>query len=183
MRVDARIVVGTVSILAVTSLAAGQGRDVRLVDAVKNSDRQVVQTLLKQKVDVNAPQPDGSTALHWAAQSDDLATADLLIGAGAQVNTANDYGITPLLLASENGSAAMIEKLLKAGAKPNTAKPTGETALMIAARTGKPERLVFRSGSNHRQEYSEHRVRKDQLDEGCRCERSADTGSKEGAAI
>ena len=70
--------------------------------------------------------------------SDDLATADLLIGAGAQVNTANDYGITPLLLASENGSAAMIEKLLKAGAKPNTAKPTGETALMIAARTGKP---------------------------------------------
>ena len=46
MRVDARIVVGTVSILAVTSLAAGQGRDARLVDAVKNSDRQVVQTLL-----------------------------------------------------------------------------------------------------------------------------------------
>ena len=98
----------------------------------------MLQTLLKQKVDVNAPQPDGSTALHWAAQTDDLETADLLIGAGAQVGTANDYGITPLLLACQNGSAVMVEKLLKAGAKPNGAFPTGETALMIAARTGKP---------------------------------------------
>jgi len=139
MRVDARIVVGwTVSVLAVASLAVAQGRDLRLVEAVKNRDRQVLQTLLKQKVDVNAPQPDGSTAIHWAAQSDDLETADLLIGAGAQVSTANDYGITPLLLASQNGSAAMVERLLKAGAKPNAALPTGETALMTAARTGKP---------------------------------------------
>lgn len=139
MRVDARLVVGcTVSLLSVTSLAVAQGRDLRLVEAVKNRDRQVLQTLLKQKVDVNAPLPDGSTALHLAAQSDDLETADLLIGAGAQVSTANDYGITPLMLASENGSAAMIEKLLKAGAKPNAVPPTGETALMTAARTGKP---------------------------------------------
>ena len=139
MRVDARFVIGwTVSLLSVASLAGAQGRDLRLIDAVKNRDRQALQTLLKQKVDVNAPQPDGSTALHWAAQTDDLETADLLIGAGAQVSTANDYGITPLLLASQNGSAAMVERLLKAGAKPNGTFPTGETALMIAARTGKP---------------------------------------------
>ena len=139
MRVDARFVVGwTVSLLSVANLAIAQGRDLRLIEAVKNRDRQVLQTLLKQKVDVNAPQPDGSTALHWAAQTDDLESADLLLNAGAQVSTANDYGITPLLLASQNGSAAMVERLLKAGAKPNGAFPTGETALMVAARTGKP---------------------------------------------
>ena len=139
MRIGARVVVGwTVSVLSVTALAAAQSGDQRLIGAVKSRDRQVLQTLLKQKVDVNAPQPDGSTALHWAAEADDLETADLLIGAGAKAGTANDYGITPLLLASQNGSAAMVERLLKAGAKPSGAFPTGETALMTAARTGKP---------------------------------------------
>jgi len=38
-----------------------------LADAVQHGDAQGVQALLKNKVDVNAPQPDGATALHWAA--------------------------------------------------------------------------------------------------------------------
>jgi len=37
-----------------------------LVDAVKNGNVAAVRTLLQQRVDVNAPEPDGSTALHWA---------------------------------------------------------------------------------------------------------------------
>ena len=48
MRVDARIVVGwAVSVLSVTSLAGAQGRDLRLIEAVKSGDRQALQTLLK----------------------------------------------------------------------------------------------------------------------------------------
>ena len=31
------------------------------------------EALLKQRVDVNAAQPDGATALHWAAHWDDVA--------------------------------------------------------------------------------------------------------------
>ena len=86
---------------------------------------------------MNASEADGTTALHWAARADDLATVELLVRAGANVKIANRYGITALNLACTNGNGAMVEMLLKAGADPNTAKPDGETALMTAARTGK----------------------------------------------
>ena len=109
-----------------------------LANAVEKGDKDAVRSLLLKKADVNAPQVDGTTALHWAVRSDDLATADLLIRAGANVSAANRDGATPLLLASINGSAAMIEKLLKAGADANAPlTPDGDTALMMAARTGK----------------------------------------------
>jgi ankyrin repeat protein len=85
---------------------------------------------------VDAPQPDGATALHWAAHWDDTDTADLLIRAGANVNAVNEFGVAPLLLACMNGNAAMVERLLKAGANPNAVFSTGESALMTAARTG-----------------------------------------------
>ena len=94
--------------------------------------------LLKQKVDVNAAQGDGATALHWAAHWDDLQTAELLIRAGASVNAANDLGVTPFSLACLNGSALMVGKLLAAGANANTVS-SGEPVLMTAARSGSAE--------------------------------------------
>ncbi|HEV2201182.1 MAG TPA: ankyrin repeat domain-containing protein [Bryobacteraceae bacterium] len=119
-----------------TSLVAASA-DVRLVEAVKKSDKAAIRTLIPQHVDLSATDTDGSTALHYAVREDDVETANLLIGSGANVKSANRYGVTPLSLACLNGNAAMIEALLKAGADPNTALPGGETALMTAARTGK----------------------------------------------
>ena len=55
-----------VALLGVSSLAAAGG-DLRLVNAVKNRDNTTVRSLLKQRVDVNTPDVDGTTALHWAA--------------------------------------------------------------------------------------------------------------------
>jgi ankyrin repeat protein len=100
--------------------------------------------------DANAPQPDGTTALHWAARSDDFETARKLIAAGADVKATNRYGLTPLTLAAQRGSARMLELLLNAGADPNTALPEGETALMTAARTGNPEaiQVLLSHGAN-----------------------------------
>ena len=123
----------------IACLATSAFAEVRLVDAVKKADKTAVRALLQQRVDVNAAEPDGTTALHWAARVDDLETADLLIRGGANVKAANRYGVTPLSLACINGNAALVEMLLKAGADPNTASPEGETALMTAARTGKVE--------------------------------------------
>ena len=107
-----------------------------LADAAMNGDRTALQTLLEQKADVNAAQPDGATAIQWAAYRDDLEMAGALIAAGANIKLANREGATPLYLASLHGSAPMIEKLLKAGADPNALGPEGETPLMLAARTG-----------------------------------------------
>lgn len=142
MRVSAKQFVGwgLLPLLSVVGLAAA-GKDLRLIDAVKNHDKVAVRALLQQRVDVNTPEPDGATALHWAVQSDDLETADLLIRAGANVNAANDYGITPLWVACRTGSAGLVEALLGAGANANAARLTGETPLMRAALAGN-ERVV-----------------------------------------
>ena len=113
--------------------------DLRLVNAVKNRDRPAVRSLMEHQVNVHAAQADGTTALAWAANRDDLETADLLLQGGAKANVANAYGVTPLLLACTNRSAGMVERLLKAGADPNRALWTGETPLMECARTGNVE--------------------------------------------
>ena len=124
--------------VAATTFAA-PADDLRLIDAVKSSDRPAVRSLIEKRVDVNAAQPDGTTAVAWAANRDDLETADFLIRAGANVNAANEYGVTPLALACTNRSSRMVERLLKAGANPNARQWTGETPLMICARTGNAE--------------------------------------------
>jgi ankyrin repeat protein len=95
--------------------------------------------LLRAGVDVNAAEPDGSTALLRASYKDDLESADRLIRAGANVNAANDLGVTPLWVASQNGSAPMVKRLLDAGANPNLALLAGETPVMVAARSGYPD--------------------------------------------
>ena len=123
--------------LGVASAADNAPKDARLADAVQRRDKPAVLSLLKEKADVNAPQGDGATALHWAAYLEDAETAALLIRAGAKVSTPNNYGVTPLVLASENGNAAIIEELVKAGADPNGAVRSKETPLMLAARAGR----------------------------------------------
>jgi uncharacterized protein len=120
----------------VVSAAEVTAAPVPLIDAIKAADKGAVRLLLEKRADVNAAEPDGTTALHWAARTNDVQTAEALIRAGANVKAVNRYGITPLYLACTTGNAALIEILLKAGADPNTALPEGETALMTAARSG-----------------------------------------------
>jgi ankyrin repeat protein len=107
-----------------------------VADAAMKGDQATVKTLLAQTADVNATQPDGATAIQWAAYTNNLALADLLIKGGANVKLANHDGATALSLAAINGSAPMIEKLLQAGADPNERQPNGETPLMLASRNG-----------------------------------------------
>ena len=57
--------------------------DVRLIDAVKKADVTAVRSLIAQRVDLNAADADGSTALHWAARLDRPEIVDLLAAAGA----------------------------------------------------------------------------------------------------
>lgn len=138
-----------VPLLVVSSLGAAVPEP-PLSAAVKKGDTQTVRVLLQQRVDVNALEIDGTTALHWAVHRDDLTTVDQLLRAGANVKARNRYGVTPLMLACINGNAAMIEKLLKAGADPNSANADGQTVLMTAARTGNPEavKILLAHGAN-----------------------------------
>src|SRR5262245_9165109 len=120
-------------------LQAGAAADSthRLVDAAKSADLDTLRTMVQQQhVDVNEPQVDGTTALHWAVHRDDLNAVNLLLGAGANARATNRYGATPLSLACINGNAAIVERLLVADADPDVRSGDGETPLMTASRTG-----------------------------------------------
>jgi len=138
-------------LLIVTVLTAGvRGAGSEVADAVMNRDHAALQALLQKKADVNAPQRDGATALHWAVYHDDAEAADLLLRAGAKPNVANRTGMTPLAMAAVYGNPPLIDRLLKAGADAKAVGPNGETMLMYAARNGRPEavKLFVEAGAD-----------------------------------
>ena len=89
-----------------------------------------------KRVNTNAVDADGTTALHWAVRGNDIQKVRALLGTGANPNAANNYGMTPLILAATNGNAAITQALLTAGADANRAASRGQTPLMTAARAG-----------------------------------------------
>src|ERR1700687_1003240 len=143
--------------LAILLLACGL-TSAQIADAVQHRDMDAVHTLVKQRVNVNATQPDGSTALHWAAHWNDLEAVNLLLRAGANPKIANRYGATPLSEAASVGNAPMMEALLKAGADAKAlTTPDGETVLMTAARAGNVDavKILLEHGAdvNAREKY------------------------------
>ena len=149
MRAAATAVLLTLAVTAPQAAGPAVPRDTRLVDAAKAGNSTAAISLLTKKIDVNAAEPDGTTALHWAVRNDDTKLVDQLIRAGANAKAQNRYGVTPIALACENGSALVVERLLKAGVSANTTGPLGETALHLCARTGRPEavRVLLTNGA------------------------------------
>jgi len=129
------------SLLLGATITLGAPADQRLIEAVKKSDAKAVRSLIAARIDINAAEGDGSTALHWAAQRDNAEIVGLLLAAGANAKTTTRFNISPMYLAATNGNADIVERLLKAGADPNGASEDGETPLMTAALTGKVDAL------------------------------------------
>ena len=105
-----------------------------VADAAESGDIEAVRTLLRSGADANTAQPDGMTALHWAAARNDLEIARTLLYAGATHRaTTRLGGYTPLHLASRAGNTEAAALLLEAGADPNALTTTGVTAMHFAA--------------------------------------------------
>jgi len=147
MRRGVAIVFGMVS---TTAMLRAAGPDLRLLDAAKANNHASAVALLAQKVDVNAAEPDGTTALHWAIHNNDLDLARRLIRSGADVKAKNQFGATPLSEAAIVGDTAMLTNLIEGGADVNAVNADGQTALMAVARTGNVEsaRLLISHGAN-----------------------------------
>ena len=141
---------GAMLALVVHAGAGDVAAQAPLIEAVQQGDLARVRILLDQGAEVDVPEIDGTTALHWAVHRDEGDIAALLIRAGADATAANRYGVAPISLASLNGSAPMLARLLAAGADANRSQPEGETALMTAARTGRVEavRLLLEHGAD-----------------------------------
>jgi uncharacterized protein len=121
-----------------------------VADAVMNGNLTALRALIGRKADVNAPQHDGATALHWAVYRNDLTAVDLLLRAGARPGQANREGMAPLAMAALYGNARIVDRLLKAGADPKALGPNGETMVMYAARNGNPDvvRMLVEAGAD-----------------------------------
>ena len=121
-------------------LLGGGWSDAPVADAAARGDLEAVRRLLREGADVNAPQGDGMTALHWAAERGDAELADVLLYAGARVDAGTRIGhYTPLHLASRRAGATVVEVLLDAGSDPNASTTnSGATPLHLAAATGDP---------------------------------------------
>jgi uncharacterized protein len=143
-------------LLLTPAIAHAAGADV--ADAAQKKDLGALRTLVQRRADVNAAQPDGTTALHWAVVWNNDEAVNLLLRAGADVTARNRFGATPLSEAVASGSAVMVEALLKAGADPKTlTTDDGETVLMTASRAGNVDavRLLLERGAdvNAREKY------------------------------
>jgi ankyrin repeat protein len=111
--------------------------DAPVADAAMKGDIEAVRVLLKAGAEVNAPQGDGMTALHWAAETGNLQLANLLIFAGANLEAVTRVArYTPLLIAAEAAHGALVEALVEAGANVDARTVGGATALHVAGKAG-----------------------------------------------
>ena len=131
------------ALLVLLVATAATPPDSPVADAAMRGDLDEVRELLRSGSDVNAPQSDGLTALHWAADNGDAALAGVLIYAGANLSplTRND-AYTPMHMAARRGHAGVIELLVEAGADPAVATSrTGVTPMHLAAKAGSGEAI------------------------------------------
>lgn len=128
---------------SLTASAAGD-----IVDAVREKNVSVAETMLADGVDVNARSSDGTTALHWAVYNGNHELAEQLIEAGADVNVRNDYASSPMSEAGVTGDYEMLKLLLDAGADVESPTREGQTVLMSVVMTPhvKSAKLLIRHG-------------------------------------
>ena len=109
-----------------------------VADAAMTGDRVEMRRLLDSGADVNLPQGDGMTALHWAAENGDVEMLQMLIIADANMEAVTRIGdYTPLHVASEAGHGEVVRALLEAGADVEARRAfAGTTALHLAAASG-----------------------------------------------
>ncbi len=137
------------AVLALLAAAAVHAATPRLVQAVKDGDRDAALSLARDAAEVAATEADGTTALHWAVRQNDFELVERMLRSGADVNAANRYAVTPLRLAAVNGDARMLERLLDAGGDAAALGKDGETLLMTVARGGHVEaaKLLLERGA------------------------------------
>ena len=149
-RLTAAAAIGLLSLGAAAFSTAAFGQET-LSDLIRAGNREaVLAAITSPDLDVNATEPDGSTALLWATYKVDHDLVRALLKAGAKANIANRYGSTPLIEAVKLGDVDLVRMLLDAHADPDSPNQDGQTALMLASTIGsqKIAELLIAKGAN-----------------------------------
>ena len=102
-----------------------------LLASIKAHHLDLAIILFEQGADINARDPDGYSALHFACARRYYSAVQWLVDNGADVNATNNHGIThgtghtPLFEAAARYDYRLAKFLLNAGADPNVLSPDG----------------------------------------------------------
>ena len=88
------------------------------------------------KMDIEAKNKDGDTALILSAKHGHLDCLKYLHKQGADIDAKNKYGYTALILSARHGYLEIVEHLVKKGANIEAENDYGETALILSAGRG-----------------------------------------------
>jgi ankyrin repeat protein len=137
--------------LSLGSLAAQAAQPQTLSDLIRAGNREaVLAAITSPDLDVNARDPDGSTALMWATYKVDHELVQALLKRGAKANISNNFGSSALTEAVKVSDLDMVRMLLDAHGDPNSANADGQTALMLASSLGAIEvaKLLIAKGAS-----------------------------------
>lgn len=113
-----------------------EGRRTALMNVVKDGGARVATevgtVLLERGADPNLQEPDGTTALHSAAERGLTDVVLLCIAHGAQIDLQDRLGDTALHLATREDQAEVVAVLVDAGASLDVANLDGQTAVDLA---------------------------------------------------
>ncbi|WP_110111983.1 M48 family metallopeptidase [Bacillus sp. CGMCC 1.16541] len=104
-----------------------------VTQAIITDDMDELQKLIEEGYAVDELDDQGYTPLHWAAKSDNVDAATLLLNEGVDVNIEDgDLFLTPLMSAAELGNTKVLSFLLDEGADVTYEDSEGDTALTYA---------------------------------------------------
>jgi ankyrin repeat protein len=107
---------------------------VQLLNAISKNNLGIVESLIKDGIDINLANKDGFTPLVLAAYINRLEIVESLIKAGFDLNKANEAGYTPLSYAIKNNNLEIVNALINAGVDFNKAiTKTNASPLVLAA--------------------------------------------------
>lgn len=114
-----------------------------LRDAAREQSTVGVLAWILAGADVNAANPDGVTALMWAAMYKDADLIKTVLGAGANLNLQDKDGDTALIYAAKRGSLVATQQLLERGAFLDSTDKSGSSAIHWAFKGRRLEIVNF----------------------------------------
>lgn len=108
----------------------------RLFEAVEGKEFDTVRELLDNRVDINAQDGQGRTAMMIATYANDVDMVKLFIDAGADVDIQDDMLNNPFLYAGAEGYLDILKLMIAAGADPTITNRYGGVAVIPASEHG-----------------------------------------------